>query len=82
MAIAKQTEDGNRDMFYHVNSQSSSGYPTTDFRNEDNTGFAPLRKDFKVMVLGGRAPDYEHDVSWGVAVSLKRSEVIYWSQSW
>ena len=82
MAIAKQTQDGNRDIFSYVNSQDGDGYPTTNFRNEDNTDYAPLPKDFKVMVLGGRGPDYVHDVSWGVAVSLKRSEVIYWNQSW
>jgi hypothetical protein len=82
-AKALAVYDGSPDLFHYAN--ETKGYPTAEFRDESNTGQAPLPSDFKVMVLESKPPadvSGNHDYSSGIAVSMKRLEVIYWADRW
>jgi hypothetical protein len=83
-AISKQTTQGSEDIFDEVNAHK--GLPTAEFRNDDNTKFAPLLPDFTVYVIdavnGYSSTAIDNGYSYGAAVSLQRDEVIYWLEDW
>jgi hypothetical protein len=61
--------------------------PTARFRNDDNSGDAPLPQGFLVLVLDADPcstdpVDRNHGYSYGVAVSTGSQEVIYWAEYW
>lgn len=63
-----------------------TGPPTASFRDAANTSFAPLPADFEVYVLGAQTtplgdPAWDHWWSYGIAISMQRSEVVYWAQN-
>ena len=75
--------DGSPDLFHYVN--EIKGYPTAEFRDEANTTDSPLPSDFKVLVLDSKpraSETWNHDYTSGIAISVKRREVIYWADRW
>jgi hypothetical protein len=66
--------------------RTQKGTPSGMFRNPSNDGFAPLPSDFKVLILHvkwfGEMRSVAGGNSYGVAVSLRTNEVIYWSADW
>jgi hypothetical protein len=81
--LAKETHTGG-EMFDAINNRTGN-LPSAEFRNSANNGFAPLPPDFQVYVLDAKdltPGTWNHGYSRGVAVSQKRSEVIYWLEDW
>ncbi len=81
--LSIHVQQGCTDLFDAIN--QGSQVAIASFRNEGNTGFGVLPKDYKVIVLGSKPyheKDWNHGYSYGVAVSVKRNEVVYWSEFW
>jgi hypothetical protein len=81
-SLAKQIETGAGDVLKAADQQD---LPVPQFRNESNTDFAALSNDFLVFVLDAQPyqpADWNHGYSYGLAVSTKRQEVIYWAEYW
>ena len=85
LATAQQVQNSRGDVI-----EAKGDYhplPTPSFRNEDDSGFAPLPEGFLVLVLDAKPyrtdpVDWNHGYSYGVAVSTERQEVIYWAEYW
>ena len=67
-------------------SNMEGGVPTTYFYTSgtDETSFPD---DYEILVLNaepGGTPDFQwnHGYSYGVAISLKESEIVYWTEYW
>jgi hypothetical protein len=56
---------------------------SVNFRDTNNTGSAQLPPDFNLYILGTWTPpsEAEMEYAYGIAISLKRNEVIYWLEN-
>jgi hypothetical protein len=83
--VARQIQNSNGDVVQVRDDDDR--LPTPLFRNEENDSFAPLPESYSVIILDAEPvqtdPDnWNHGYSYGVAVSVERHEVIYWSEYW
>jgi len=68
---------------YKTENIPHGAYLVQRFRNKKNTGFAPLPRHFKVMVLHidskANSSPWQLNYQCGIAVSTKINEVIFWA---
>jgi hypothetical protein len=78
-AAAKEVQAGGG-TFTAINAGTGK-LASTLFRDATNTDFADLPDDFQVFILDAQTTSaWNHIGSYGVAVSGRRGEVIYWVQ--
>jgi hypothetical protein len=89
--LARQVRSGGDRFDADIN---HGGLPVAMFRNASNTGYQALPPDFQTFVLDARdsssgpgpkdpsPPSWNHGYSYGVSISEKQSEVIYWLEDW
>lgn len=75
--------------FDHYNKDNENGLPIAEYLTSSIPHDRSFPQDFTVIVLGARAysyhngtPNWNHGHSYGVAISLLRSRVVYWAEDW
>jgi len=81
---AKDFYDGGS-RYTSVNSKTN-GLPGTSFHTSDSQNYTEFSKDYRVFVFAakdaGGTPPFQSGNCYGVVVSKKHNEVIYYAENW